>query len=284
VTGTREAEVRTVLAGRGLVESPRWHGDRLYFSDWSAHEVIAVDPAGRSEVIARVESLPLCTAWSPDDRLLIVSSAEGLLLRREPDGTLVTHADLGKSGWNDIVVDGRGNAYVNSIGFDMTAGEAYAPGFVSLVTPDGSVRRAADGLAFPNGMAVTADNSTLVVAESYGHRLTAFDIDPDGGLSRRRVWAGLGDGTPDGICLDAENAVWYADVPNKRCVRVAEGGRVLRTVALDRGGFACALGGPDGRTLYMVAAEWRDDLPQPVPAGSGRVLATQVAVPGAGWP
>ncbi|WP_461006583.1 SMP-30/gluconolactonase/LRE family protein [Streptomyces capparidis] len=266
------------------MESPRWHGDRLYFSDWSAHEVIAVDLAGRGEVIARVESLPLCTAWSPDDRLLIVSSAEGLLLRREPDGTLVTHADLGKSGWNDIVVDGRGNAYVNSIGFDMMAGEAYAPGFVSLVTPDGSVRRVADGLAFPNGMAVTADNSTLVVAESYGHRLTAFGIDPDGGLSRRRVWADLGDGTPDGICLDAENAVWYADVPNKRCVRVAEGGRVLRTVALDRGGFACALGGPDGRTLYMVAAEWRDDLPELVPAGSGRVLATEVAVPGAGWP
>ena len=284
MTGTRESEVRTVLAGRGLVESPRWHGDRLYFSDWSAHEVIAVDLAGRSEVIARVESLPLCTAWQPDGRLLILSSVDGLLLRREPDGTLVTHADLGKPGWNDIVVDGRGNAYVNSIGFDMMAGEAYAPGFVGLVTPDGSIRRVADGLAFPNGMAVTADNSTLIVAESYGHSLAAFDIDADGGLSRRRVWADLGDGVPDGICVDAENAVWYADVPNKRCVRVAEGGRVLQTIELDRGGFACALGGPGGKTLFVVAAEWRDDLPEMVPAGSGQVLATEVPVPGAGWP
>ncbi|WP_455361814.1 SMP-30/gluconolactonase/LRE family protein [Streptomyces sp. SYSU K21746] len=119
---------------------------------------------------------------------------------------------------------------------------------------------------------------------SYGHSLAAFDIDADGGLSRRRVWADLGDGTPDGICVDAENAVWYADVPNKRCVRVAEGGRVLQTIELDRGGFACTLGGPAGKTLFVVAAEWRDDLPEMVPAGSGQVLATEVAVPGAGWP
>ncbi|MGP3923292.1 SMP-30/gluconolactonase/LRE family protein [Streptomyces sp. 8N616] len=284
MAGTQESGFRTLLAGRGLVESPRWHGDRLYFSDWSAHEVIAVDLAGRSEVIARVESLPLCTAWLPDGQLLIVSSADGLLLRRESDGALVTHADLGKSGWNDIVVDGRGNVYVNSIGFNMMAGEAYAPGFVSLVTPDGSIRRVADGLAFPNGMAVTADNSTLIVAESYGHGLAAFDIDAEGGLSHRRVWADLGDGTPDGICVDAENAVWYADVPNKRCARIAEGGRVLHEIELDRGGFACTLGGPAGKTLFVVAAEWRDDLPEMVPAGSGQVLATEVAVPGAGWP
>ncbi|MFI9582676.1 SMP-30/gluconolactonase/LRE family protein [Streptomyces sp. NPDC052236] len=282
MSGTRE--VRTLLAGRGLVESPRWHGDRLYFSDWSSHEVIAVDLAGRSEVIARVESLPLCIAWQPDGRLLIVSSSDGLLLRQEPDGSLVTHADLGKAGWNDIVVDGRGNAYVNSIGFNMMAGEAYAPGSVTLVTPDGALRRVADDLAFPNGMAVTADNSTLIVAESYGHGLAAFDIDADGGLSHRRVWADLGDGTPDGICVDAENAVWYADVPHQLCARVAEGGRVLETIELDRGGFACALGGPEGRTLFVVAAEWRNDLPEMVPAGSGHVLATEVTVPGAGWP
>ena len=233
-----------LLTGRGLVESPRWHGDRLYFSDWSAGEVIAVDLAGHSEVIARVESLPLCTAWLPDGRLVIVSSADGVLLRREPDGSLVTHADLGAPGWNDIVVDGRGNAYVNRAGFDLMAGEAFRPGFVDLVTPDGSVREVADDFALPNGMAVTPDNSTLIVADSYRHHLVAFDIGADGGLSGRRIWADLGDGTPDGICTDAEGAVWYADVPDKRCVRVAEGGEVLRTVALDRGGFACALGGP----------------------------------------
>ena len=166
--------LQTLVTGRGLVESPRWHGDRLYFSDWSTGEVIAVDLAGRSEVIAHVESLPLCTAWLPDGRLLIVSSPDGRLLRREPDGALVTHAELGTSGWNDIVVDGRGNAYVNRAGFNPMAGEEFATGFVHLVTPGGSVRRVADDVAFPNGMAVTPDNSTLVVADSYRHQLVAY--------------------------------------------------------------------------------------------------------------
>jgi sugar lactone lactonase YvrE len=159
-------EVRTLLTGRGLVESPRWHGDRLHLSDWSAGEVVAVDLAGGSEVIAQVKSLPLCTAWLPDGRLVIVSSPDGLLLRREPDGSLVTHADLGRPGWNDIVADGRGNIYVNRAGFDPTAGEAFQAGFVHLVAADGSVRQVADDIAFPNGMAVTADNSTLIVADS----------------------------------------------------------------------------------------------------------------------
>ena len=281
----RMNEVRTLLTGRGLVESPRWHAGRLYFSDWSAGEVIAVDLAGHSEVIARVQSLPLCTAWLPDGRLVIVSSPDGRLLRREPDGSLVTHAELGRPGWNDIVVDGRGSAYVNRIGFDMMSGEAFKPGSVALVTADGSVRQVADDIAFPNGMAVTADNSTLIVADSYRHSLVAFDIGADGGLSGRRVWANLGEGTPDGICVDAQDAVWYADVPNQRCVRVAEGGTVLQTVEADRGCFACALGGPDGTTLFMVAAEWRGMTETvPVPPGTGQVLTTEVDVPGAGWP
>ena len=278
--------VRTLLAGRGLVESPRWHGDRLYFSDWSAGEVLAVDLEGHSEVVARVRSLPLCTAWLPDGRLVIVSSPDGRLLRREPDGSLVAHADLGRPGWNDIVVDGRGNAYVNGAGFNPVAGEEFRPGSVHLVTADGIVpRQVADDIAFPNGMAVTADNSTLIVADSYRRQLVAFDIGADGGLSGRRVWADLGDGVPDGICADAQDAVWYADVPNKRCVRVAAGGTVRQTVDLDRGGFACVLGGPERTTLFIVAAEWRgmteSDMVTP---GSGRVLAVDVEVPAAGWP
>jgi sugar lactone lactonase YvrE len=274
---------RVLVAGRGLVEAPRWHGGRLYFSDWTAGEVLAVDDAGHTEVVARVASLPLCSAWLPDGRLLLVDSAQGRLLRREPDGSLQPHADLGGSGWNDIVADGRGNAYVNSVGFDMAAGEAPAPGHVVLATADGAVRRVAGDLAFPNGMAVTADNATLVVAESYGPRLTAFDIGDDGTLTGRRVFAELED-APDGICADAEGAVWYATVPGRRCVRVADGGRVLETVPLDRGGFACVLGGPDRRTLFVTAAEWRPDLPELVPAGSGQLCATRVTVPGAGWP
>ena len=279
----RMSEVRVLLAGRGLVESPRWHGDRLYFSDWSAGEVLAVDLAGRSEVIARVKSLPLCTAWLPDGRLVIVSSQEGKLLHLEPDGSVVTHADLGETGWNDIVADGRGHAYVNRVGFDMMAGAAFKPGFVALVTADGSVRDVAGDIALPNGMAVTPDNSTLIVADSHRHQLVAFDIGADGGLFGRRVWADLGDAAPDGICVDAEGAAWYADVPNKRCVRVAEGGAVLATVTLDRGGFACALGGPAGTTLFIVAAQWRG-MAEMVAPGSGQVLATEVEVPGAGWP
>jgi sugar lactone lactonase YvrE len=151
-----------------------------------------------------------------------VSGHEGLLLRREPDGSLATHADLRAASHppaeNELVVEGRGNAYVNGGGFDLMAGEAFAPGVIVLVTPDGSVRQVADGIAFPNGMLVTPDNSTLIVAESYAKKLTAFDIANDGSLSNRRVWADLGQGVPDGICLDSENAVWYGDVPNKRCV------------------------------------------------------------------
>jgi sugar lactone lactonase YvrE len=277
------SEVQVLLAGCGLVESPRWHSDRLFFSDWSAGEVIAVDLAGRSEVMARVKSLPLCTAFRPDGQLLIVSSQDGKLLRREPGGSLVTHANLGQTGWNDIVVDGRGNAYINRAGFDMLAGEPFQPGFVALVSADGSVREVADDIALPNGMAVTADNSTLIVADSYRHHLVAFDIGADGGLSGRRVWADLGEAAPDGICIDAEDAVWYADVPNKRCVRVAEKGTVLRTVELDRGGFACALGGPGKTTLFIVAAEWRG-WKEMVAPGSGQVLSIEVEVPGAGWP
>jgi sugar lactone lactonase YvrE len=278
-------EVRTLLTGRGLVESPRWHGDRLYFSDWSAGEVLALGPDGRSEVVAQVKSLPLCTAWLPDGRMLIVSSPDGRLLRREADGSLDLHADLGRPGWNDIVVDGRGNAYVNGAGFNPAAGEAFAPGAVFLVTPDGAVRQVAGDIAFPNGMAVTADNSTLIVADSYGRQLVGFDIGLDGSLSGRRVWADAGDGVPDGICTDAENAVWYADVPGKRCVRVAEGGEVRQTIELDRGGFACAIGGAARTTLFIVAAQWRGMTEaEMVTPGSGQVLAVEVDVPGAGWP
>ena len=216
--------VRTLMAGRGLVESPRWHDDRLYFSDWSAGEVLAVDLGGRSEVIARVDSLPLCTAWLPDGRLVIVSSPDGRLLRREPGGSLVTHADLGRPGWNDIVADGRGNIYVNGAGFNPMAGEEFRPGSVHLVAADGTVRQVADDIAFPNGMAVTADNSTLIVADSYRHQLVAFDIGADGGLSGRRVWADLGEGVPDGICADAQDAVLVRRRA-QQAMRARRGGR-----------------------------------------------------------
>lgn len=279
--------LRTLMTGLVLGESPRWHDDRLWFSDWGAHEVVAVDLGGKSEVIVRGPSTPFCIDWLPDGRLLIVSGSERLLVRRESDGSLVPHADLRSlcdRPWNEIVVDGRGNAYINSIGFDLLAGEDVAPGILALVTPDGTARQVADGVSFPNGMVVTPDNSTLILAESYGNRLTAFDIEADGRLSNRRVWADLEGGFPDGICLDAEGAVWYGDVPNKRCVRVREGGEVLQTIDLDRGCFACMLGGVDNRTLFMMAAEWRGPTGMADGARTGQVLSVDAPAPGAGWP
>jgi sugar lactone lactonase YvrE len=279
-------ELQILMSDLAFPESPRWHDERLWVSDWGAHEVIAVDLEGKSEVVARVPSFPMCIDRLPDGRLLIVSADDGLLLRREPDDSLVTHADLtglADHKWNDIVVDGRGNAYVNNVGFEFPGGE-FVPGIVALVTSDGSARTVADGVAFPNGMVVTPDNSTLIVAESYGNKLTAFDIAADGSLSNRRPWADLHGGFPDGICLDAENAVWYGDVPNARCVRVREGGEVLQTIDLDRGCFACALGGADRSTLFLVANEWNGPANMADGARMGQVLTVEAPAPGAGWP
>ena len=282
--------MKTLLVGLVFGESPRWHHDRLWLADWGAQEVVAVDLDGNSEVIARVRfpSFPMCIDWLPDGRLLVVSARDGLLLRREPDGSLVTHADLNglaEKGhpWNEVVVDGRGNVYINNVGFEFPGGQ-FAPGTIALLTPDGSARQVAAGLAFPNGIVVTPDNSTLIVAESYGKRLTAFDIGTHGDLSNRRVWADLDDGVPDGICVDAEGAIWYGDVPNKRCVRVREGGETLQTIKLDLGCFACMLGGADGRMLFMVVREWRGLLSMVDRRGTGQVLAVEAPARRAGWP
>ena len=268
-----------LLSGIAMGESPRWHQNRLWFADWGAQEILAIDTQGRSEVVVRTPfELPFCIDWLPDGRLLIVAGRESRVVRREHDGSLVTHVDLrgiSNQFWNEIVVDGRGNTYVNG-----------GPGVIALVTAAGSVRQVADGIAFPNGMAITPDNRTLIIAESHGKKLSAFDVDSDGALSNRRAWADLGAGVPDGICIDAENAVWYADVPNKQCVRVREGGEVLQTIDLDRGGFACMLGGPDRRTLFIVTAEWRgmDKIQEVAKARTGQVLTIEAPAPGAGWP
>ena len=281
-------EPQVLRTGIAFGEQPRWHEDRLWFSDWGSRQVLAVDLEGHSEVVVDVPSFPCCSGWLPDGSLLVVSGGEGLVLRREPDGSLVAHADLtplsDRPPGNELVVDGRGNAYVNGGGFDLTAGEEFEPGMVALVAPDGSARQVADGLEFPNGMHVSADNSTLIVAESYAKRLTAFDIGDDGDLSNRRVWAELGDDVPDGICIDAEGAVWYADVPNQRCVRVREGGAVLDTVELDRGCFACALGGADRRILFMMATVWSSPAEMFSGPRTGQVLYTEAPAAGAGFP
>lgn len=280
------AKLHTLLTGLAMGESPRWHNGRLWLADWGAGEILAVSAGGVREHVASAPSVPCSIGWLPGGQMLVVSGGDGRLLLAGPDGSLLPYADLHSLAphpWNELVVDGRGNAYVNTIGFDFPEG-AFAPGLVALVTPDGVVRHVADDVAFPNGMAVTPDNATLIVAESYGNRLSAFDIGPDGTLANRRVWADLPGAYPDGICLDAEGAVWYADVPNKRCVRVREGGAVLDTIDVGLGCFACMLGGEDGTTLMIVAAEWGDEEGMAGGRRTGAVFSIDVCVPRAGWP
>jgi sugar lactone lactonase YvrE len=277
------SEQRIVLENLVFGESPRWHDGRLWLCDWGAHEILAVDLDGTRERVADVPAFPFSIDWLPDGRLVVV--ADGALFVEE-DGAMMPLLDLSHLSdrpWNEIVVDGGGNIFLNGIGFDLMAGEKPGPGLIAVVTPDGLVKQVAGNLAFPNGMVVTPDSRTLVVAESYAGRLTAFDIEPDASLVNRRVWADLGNAAPDGLCLDDEGAIWYADVPHRQCVRVREGGEVLQTVQLDRGCFACMLGGPDRRTLLVLAARWIGI----AGAGAdrtGQVVAIDVPAAGAGHP
>ena len=273
-------------------ESARWHDGRVWLSNWGAQEILAFDLEGKREVVTRVPTtLPFSIDWLPDGQLLVVAGPEQRLLRQQPDGSLIDHADMSglPGGLNEIVVDGRGTIYVNG-GNDFYPDEGVAPGFIAAITPDGVVRQVAGEIAFPNGMAVTDDNSTLIIAESFAGKLTAFDISENGGLDNRRTFAEV---LADGICMDAEGAVWtpswYDNGPC--CLRVAEGGEVLDRVPLGQAGFACALGGPQGRTLFMLSADWHmgedfmDNLKRLTEGRrTGQLHTTTVAVPSAGWP
>ena len=273
-------------------ESARWHDGRLWLSNWGAAEILTFDEDGHRELITKVPTtIPFSIDWLSNGQLLITAGPEQRLLRQEPDGSLVDHADLTglPGGLNEIVIDGRGTIYVNG-GADFYPDEGVAPGFIAAISSDGTVRQVADGIAFPNGMAVTEDNSTLIIAESFAGKLTAFDITEDGSLDNRRTFA---DALADGICMDAEGAVWtpswYDNAPC--CLRVAEGGEVLDRIPLDQSGFACALGGPEGRTLFMLTADWHmnedfmDNLNRLTTGPhTGHVLTTTVSVPSAGWP
>ncbi|MEU8900930.1 SMP-30/gluconolactonase/LRE family protein [Nocardia sp. NPDC048505] len=271
-----------LVEGIAFGESPRWHDGRLWFADWAAGQVIRVGEDGGQEVMASVESFPLCFDFQPDGHMLLVDSTHARVLRREPGGELEAHAELSAvavTPWNDIVVDQHSNAYVNNIGFDFPGGEV-APGLVVRVGAEGEVRRVADDLAFPNGMAISPDGETLVVAESYAEQLTAFTIADDGSLTARRVWAPTPGDHPDGICFDTEGHLWYADVGNRHCVRIAEGGTILSTVTLDRGAFACALSRDPSPRLYVVGQRYGEE----TNSHSGRVVVFPAPAPGAGWP
>jgi sugar lactone lactonase YvrE len=284
-------EATSLLSGLVIGESPRWHERRLWFANWGAEEIVAVDLDGNAEVVAKgPPGLGWSIDWLPDGRLLV--TGEGLN-RVEPDGSMVPHADLGGVGsdrFNEIVVDGRGNVYVNG-GISFEPSEGSAPGIIALVTPDGSARQVADDLAFPNGMVVTPDNSTLIVGESFRRRLTAFDIAADGGLSNRRIWAdGVG---PDGICMDTDGAIWTdaGEFGDSVVGRIRQGGEVLDRVRLDLPCFACMLGGDNRDTLFMLVADWRisegfEENIARLTQGprTGRVLTAHAPVAGVGWP
>jgi sugar lactone lactonase YvrE len=255
--------------GIRMGESPRWHDGRFWMCDWLAGEVLAFSASGEREVVARVEGLPFSIDWLPDGRL-VTTTPRGLLAGPE----LSPYAAAGRP-FNEIVVDAAGSCWVDMPG--SMPWEERKPGIVGVIRPDGSWQQVADDVWFPNGMAII-DDSTLVVAESHADRLTAWTIGADGSLSDRRVWAEIGE-APDGICVDAEGAIWYATVPGQRCVRVAEGGEVLQVVEADRGCFACMLGGEDSRTLYVVANHYG-----PQGASDGVVLTQRVDVPHAGRP
>ncbi len=279
-------ELKTLISGLVVPESPRWHDGRLWFANWGvAQEIVAAKPDGDVEVIGRgPKSAGFSLDWLPDGRMLVTGDDQ--LLRMEADGSLVTHADLSGVGsaLNEIVVDGRGNIYIDSVEFAFGQ-EEFRPGAIELVTPDGVARRVAEDIWFPNGMVVTPDNSTLIVAESWANRLTAFDIEADGGLSNRRVWAEVGG---DGITMDTDGAIWASAVVEDEPIvqRVREGGEILEQFELPAACFACMLGGPDGTTLFLAVARWRglERMGELFGEYTGQILTTEVTVPRAGRP
>ena len=278
-------QTTALLEGLTFPEGPRWHDGRLWFSDFYAHEVVAVDLDGRRETMAEVPGQPSGLGWTPDGRLLVVSMTDRRLLRQDPGG-LVEVADLsGLAGYhcNDMVVDGDGGAYVGNFGYNSHDGDDFKLADLIRVEPDGTASVAAAGLAFPNGSVITPDGGTLIVGETRGHILSAWDRAADGGLSNRRVWADLDGGYPDGICLDAEGAVWVSDPRKKETIRVLEGGEVTERISTgDYGSFACMLGGGDRRTLFICTC--LQSGPGTAELRSGRIETVQVEVPGAGWP
>ena len=253
------ANLRTLLGGRAFLEGPRWHDGALYVSDMHAHEVLRVATDGAVDVLARLDAAPSGLGWLPDGSMLIVSMDDRRILRRGDDGSLTQHADLSElasHAINDMVVDGAGHAFVSQFGCDLFGGEVPKPAPLLRVDPDGSAHEVTDGLRFANGMVVTADGRTLVVAESAGRCLTAFSLAPDGALSDRRLWADLPETDyPDGICIDAEDAIWVSGPASDRFMRVRVGGEVTDIVETrGRHAIACALGGDDGRTLFCCTS------------------------------
>jgi sugar lactone lactonase YvrE len=280
--------LKVLADGLCFTEGPRWHDGTFYFSDMHDDRVCRLTGAGTVETVVEVPNQPSGLGWLPDGRMLVVSMADRRLLRLEADGSLSTVADL----WslapfhcNDMVVDAAGRAYVGNFGFDLHGSDPRpCQTVLILVEPSGDARVVAEDLGFPNGTVITPDGSTLIVGESMNGCLTAFGIDADGSLRDRRLWAKMDGAVPDGICLDAEGAVWAASPMSNEVIRIAEGGEVLDRVSTgEQQAYACMLGGEDRRTLFVCTSKSSD--PDECKAQrSARIEAVEVDVPGAGWP
>jgi sugar lactone lactonase YvrE len=283
--GRSEVKLEPFLDGLSFGEAPRWRDGRLYFSDFYLHQVRTVDEAGKAETVVEVPGRPSGLGWRPDGTMLIVSMTDRKLMRFT-GGKLSVEAELSPLATgpcNDMIVDGSGRAYVGNFGFDRHAGEAQRTTCLIRVDPDRSVHKAADDLLFPNGTVITPDGKTMIVGETFAHRLTAFDVGSDGTLSNRRVWATIEGCYPDGICLDAEGAIWVSDPFGRRVLRVLEGGKVTHSLDLaPRGAYACMLGGADQRTLFVITNSGSG--PAMGQKRDGRIETMRVDAPGAGLP
>lgn len=289
-----ELKTTTLLEDLKFPEGPRWHEGKLWFTDYATRRLSQVDLQGNAQAVVEVPDLPTAFDWTPDGRLLIVSSSARRLLTLK-DGHLTEATDLSSLvpySCGEMVISETGNAYIGNAGYDVMK---YGPGFQStpqnglllLVTPEGSARVVAEGMAFPNGMVITPDGKTLIVAESHAARLTAFTIGTDGSLSHRRVWAQFEQASkeapiaPDGMTLDTEGAVWVASPPSREVLRVREGGEIVSRVLLEAFPLACMLGGPDRRTLFILTTS---HLNPADPQTQGRIEMVSVEIPGAGRP
>ena len=271
-------KTEVLLDGLKFPESPRWHDDKLWFVDIDGHKVMTVDLNGHSETILERDDQVSGLGWLPDNRLLVVSMGDNTLLRLDPEGVKVV-ADLNKFNTvlcNDMVVDKKGRAYVGNMGFDYFNDKPFAPTKLILVEPNGDAKVVVDDMAFPNGTVITPDDKTLIIAETFAAKLTAFDIMEDGTLTGRRVWANLKSLAPDGICLDAEGGIWVAAPGRRRVARVLEGGQITHIVKVENDAYACMLGGPDRKTLFVATSKHTRD--------AGKIEFVKVDIPGAGLP
>ena len=278
-------KLEVLLDGLTFPEAPRWRDGKLWFSDFYSHRVMTVDLDGQAQTLVEVPQRPSGLGWTRGGELLVVSMLDRRLLRFDGQ-RLELYADLAgvaTGPCNDMVVDGAGRAYVGNFGYDRHAGEAERTACLARVDPDGRVVRAAEDLVFPNGTVITPDGRTLILGETFANRLTAFDVGDDGALAHRRVFAVIPGCFPDGICLDAEGAVWVTNPRGEHVVRVLPGGRVTQSIATpQRGSYACMLGGADRRTLFVLTNTGSG--PGMAHKSDGRIECVQVDVPGAGLP